>query len=63
MNTARFERARVAPADLESAALDRSAICPFSCHLGTAIPLSTRLHTSHAMATPTLRELVVFCHL
>ena len=25
MNTARFERARVAPADLESAALDRSA--------------------------------------
>ena len=28
MHTARFERARVAPADLESAALDRSAKCP-----------------------------------
>ena len=27
MHTARFELARVAPADLESAALDRSATC------------------------------------
>ena len=29
MHTTRFERVRVAPADLESAALDRSAKCAF----------------------------------
>ena len=30
MRMARFERARVSPADLESAALDRSATCAFT---------------------------------